>query len=318
MIGKIMFIDNKYKKWYDAIITKAQSRSQVLSYSEIHHILPRSLGGSDSSENLVTLSAREHFICHLLLSKFTIGNDKRKMCFAVRMMAQVTGEFQNRYTPSSRIYELIKSEISKIGHSKDTRQKISESSIGKKKTPQAIAKQIDSKLKNDTLPSSIRVKSKRKATMEANGTFPGSDSVKAKRKATMEARGTTGKGKKRSLETIEKIRLANTGRKRTSKQRLNLSIAQKNRKSYYFTEEEKQAISAKISTALRGKPKSEDHKSKLSESLRGKSPGPRSEETKQKMRKPKSEAHCKAISEGRKAKFQKIRDKNITEQLEEI
>ena len=35
-----MFIDNKYKKWYDAIITKAQSRTQVLLYSEIHHIIP--------------------------------------------------------------------------------------------------------------------------------------------------------------------------------------------------------------------------------------------------------------------------------------
>lgn len=44
-------------------------------------------------------------------------------------------------------------------------------------------------------------------------------------------------------------------------------------------------------------------KAKLSQLNKGKSPGPRSEETKQKMRKPKSEAHRKAISDGRKAKY---------------
>lgn len=313
-----MFIDNKYKKWYDAIITKAQSRTQVLLYSEIHHIIPCSLGGNNTSENLVTLSAREHFICHLLLSKFTIGDDKRKMCFAARMMAQVTREFQNRYTPSSKIYELIKSEISRIGHSKDTRQKMSESAKGKKKTPQAIAKQLASKSKNGTLPGSFGVRAKRKATMEAKGTLPSSDHVKAKRKATMEANGSSRKGKKLSLETIEKIRQSNTGKSRSPEQRLTLSIAQKNRKSYNFTEDEKRVISAKISAALRDKPKSEDHKSKLSESLKGKSPGPRSEETKQKMRKPKSEAHCRAISEGRKAKFQKIREQIHTDLLDKI
>ena len=62
-------------------------------------------------------------------------------------------------------------------------------------------------------------------------------------------------------------------------------------------------ISKKISEALKGKVKSDEHKAKLSKAIKGKSIGPKSEETKQRMRKPKSEAHRKAISESRKAMF---------------
>jgi hypothetical protein len=61
--------------------------------------------------------------------------------------------------------------------------------------------------------------------------------------------------------------------------------------------------SRKISESQKGKPKSKEHKQKLSEYFTGKSNGKRTEETKQKMRKPKSDAHRKAISEGRKAKY---------------
>jgi len=36
---------------------------------ERHHILPRSLGGQDTLENLIYLIPREHFIAHLILWK---------------------------------------------------------------------------------------------------------------------------------------------------------------------------------------------------------------------------------------------------------
>lgn len=49
------------------------------NYYENHHIIPRSLNGSNSSENLVLLTAREHFICHWLLVKiFPKGSDERR------------------------------------------------------------------------------------------------------------------------------------------------------------------------------------------------------------------------------------------------
>lgn len=38
-------------------------------YGENHHIIPRSEGGSDDASNKVKLTAREHYIAHLLLAK---------------------------------------------------------------------------------------------------------------------------------------------------------------------------------------------------------------------------------------------------------
>lgn len=79
-----MFLSNKYCRWYFKIIEKARGRnSSSLNYCERHHILPRSLGGTDDLDNIVSLTAREHFVCHLLLTKFTQGKDKRKMCYAL-------------------------------------------------------------------------------------------------------------------------------------------------------------------------------------------------------------------------------------------
>ena len=58
----MLFTANKYTRWYYDIIDRAKTR--ILSannYYEKHHIIPKSLGGSNSADNLVNLSAREHF-----------------------------------------------------------------------------------------------------------------------------------------------------------------------------------------------------------------------------------------------------------------
>ena len=115
-------------------------------------------------------------------------------------------------------------------------------------------------------------------------------------------------GRLAKTETIKKRVAKNTGKKRTPEQRLRMSLAQKGKNSTQFTEEQKNIISKKISDTHKGKPKSEEHKKKLSQVNKGRSPGPRSEETKQKMRKPKSEEHRKAISQARIAKYAALRE----------
>ena len=57
-----------YLRIYNELITRAKLRSTITP-CEIHHILPRSMGGSDDPENLVALTPREHFIAHKLLWK---------------------------------------------------------------------------------------------------------------------------------------------------------------------------------------------------------------------------------------------------------
>jgi len=58
---------------YQRLIAKAKERTCPEGYVEKHHILPRALGGSDDSSNLVVLTSREHFIAHALLAKIHGG-----------------------------------------------------------------------------------------------------------------------------------------------------------------------------------------------------------------------------------------------------
>jgi len=108
-----MFLQNKYTIYYYNIIYKAQARNiftkkqakEILGYSENHHIIPKCLGGTNSKENTIFLTAREHFICHLLLVNMVLGKSKYKMAYALNRMLTFSTK-HNRYIPSSKLYEL--------------------------------------------------------------------------------------------------------------------------------------------------------------------------------------------------------------------
>lgn len=84
-----IYKQNKYTKWYYKIIQKAIARSILRVYieGEIHHIIPKSLGGLNDKHNLVKLTYREHYICHLLLTKMCSDkNHEIKMCWALHRL----------------------------------------------------------------------------------------------------------------------------------------------------------------------------------------------------------------------------------------
>jgi hypothetical protein len=104
-----MYLQNKYTYWYYNIIQHAQTRLLPDDvYIEKHHIIPRSLGGNNSKSNIVNLTAREHFICHLLLTKMNVGNAMYKMIHALNMITNVKNIGKGRYIPSSRMYEYVR------------------------------------------------------------------------------------------------------------------------------------------------------------------------------------------------------------------
>jgi hypothetical protein len=80
-----MFNDNKYKRWYYDIINSAKlkNRSKKDMYYESHHIIPRCMGGGDNSDNLVLLTAREHFIVHLMLVRMVRDEMVYKLVHAI-------------------------------------------------------------------------------------------------------------------------------------------------------------------------------------------------------------------------------------------
>jgi hypothetical protein len=108
-----MFKQNKYTKWYHNIINRAKLENRVKlknQYFESHHIIPKSLGGNNSKQNIVLLTAREHFIIHCLLLKMCINDhDKRKMSLAFYRMKQ-SNTLNNRIG-NGKLYEKIKKNI---------------------------------------------------------------------------------------------------------------------------------------------------------------------------------------------------------------
>ena len=121
-----MFIENKYSTWYYNIINKSKNRL-LTGYKEKHHILPRCLGGKDNKDNLVELTAREHFIVHMLLCKFTKGESKRSMLYAFKCMCYYKKDGRD-YKINSRIAQKLRSELK---FSKEHKIKMSEVKKGK-------------------------------------------------------------------------------------------------------------------------------------------------------------------------------------------
>jgi hypothetical protein len=76
------------------------------------------MGGSNDKENLVELTAREHFICHWLLIKMTEGEDRSKMLYALNGM-KAENKCQQRYHTkiTARVYEKYRIEHAE-NHSK--------------------------------------------------------------------------------------------------------------------------------------------------------------------------------------------------------
>ena len=95
------FIQNKYFYLYLKILSKPDTTG----YTEKHHILPKSIGGSDSKTNLIQITSRKHFLVHYLLTKCVKQKTPSwySMVKAFNMMS-VTSPQHQRYI-NSKLYE---------------------------------------------------------------------------------------------------------------------------------------------------------------------------------------------------------------------
>lgn len=101
-----------YQRIYNQLVERAQSRI-LEGYKEKHHILPKCMGGNNSKENLVELTAREHFLFHVLLCEIYPKNIKLYQALWL-MSTNKNKKEGKRYKVSSRVYERIKIIASKI------------------------------------------------------------------------------------------------------------------------------------------------------------------------------------------------------------
>ena len=106
-----MFKSNKYTKWYKLIIESAQlsDRKYDTRIHEKHHIVPKSIGGDNTKQNLSILTHKEHYVCHLLLTKMCLNeSDHRKMLYAFYCMGNKMSK-HNHYT--SRNFVSVKQQF---------------------------------------------------------------------------------------------------------------------------------------------------------------------------------------------------------------
>jgi hypothetical protein len=148
----------KYEKWYNSIVNKARARDWNKTtpgvYLEKHHVVPKCFGGSNTKDNIIFITAKEHFICHLLLVKIqTQPERKMKMIYALYRMCGVCHE--DRKVMSSRWFENVRKMMSEkcsgknhpqygtvhprkdIPRTAEVREKIRLSNTGKKYGPQS-------------------------------------------------------------------------------------------------------------------------------------------------------------------------------------
>jgi len=73
-----------YLRIYDRFIaSRKANQTPSCAYVEVHHIKPRSLGGTDEPDNLIRLTPEDHFFAHLLLAKGYRRRDLRAACIAL-------------------------------------------------------------------------------------------------------------------------------------------------------------------------------------------------------------------------------------------
>lgn len=189
-------LQNRYTKWYISIINKAINRTdyqlslyrrkltakEQFGYTECHHILPNCFCSSKQKTdiyNLIHLTAKEHYICHLLLCEMFEGNKKYKMYSSFVMMNYGLAATQisaNSYSLRRKYAALAMSFYFK-GKPKTVaaRKKLSE--YGKERlwvTDGVISKRIR---KGEDLPSGFSLGRLKNIDNETGGTLEGNKKI---------------------------------------------------------------------------------------------------------------------------------------------
>lgn len=135
---KVLTIMN-YQKIHDSIIKRAKTR-KLEGYKERHHVIPRCLGGTDDNENLIELTAREHFLVHKLLCE--IYPDNKQLFYGYYAMSHLKSDIQHEraYKIGAREFERVRLQHSEyvskhmLGKvlSESTKQKLRDVNLGKK------------------------------------------------------------------------------------------------------------------------------------------------------------------------------------------
>jgi uncharacterized protein YlaI len=199
-------------------------------YFELHHIIPKSLGGSNKKSNLVLLTAKEHFIAHLLLFKMHTGKDKAKMANALFKMCSNNPSQQRQF--NARYYEFSKRMLSQYQSGENS------TFFGKKHSTETLRKQSESKIGNKN-PAFGKVPWNKGLTKDTSESMK-----KISEKQQERYKDTTHRvGKKHSEETKQKLSKLHHGIPKSPEHKEKLSLANQGKT---ISESAKEKMSKKL------------------------------------------------------------------------
>ena len=237
-----IFINNKYTKWYFNIIDNARNNI-YLDYTENHHIIPKcmftcfdslSAINPDDTSNIIRLSAREHFICHILLPNMVESIFLKKKLFHALHAMRRANQSQPRHILSSWEFDYVRRNYStsRKGVARPQtlaeRQKRSNTLMGHK-----VSNETKEKIRKANTGRILSIEHRLKLIEARKNYPPQSIETRSKRSNTL-------MGHKVSNETKEKIRKANTGRKFSTE--VNISKGDKFRNSMWIVKLDEKPI----------------------------------------------------------------------------
>lgn len=238
-----------YHRHYALLIARSKDRT-LSGPTELHHIVPRCMGGSNHKSNLAALTPEEHFVAHQLLTKMYPNHLGLATAAAAMALDQRNGTRSN-----NKLYGWLRRRAARAESIRRT---------GVKRTPETIRNMSIAAKASEAI----------KAHNAKNIGVPRSEEIRRKLS--------------KAAKSSEKAKLARSamhsrkkGVPRTSEERAKMSASHTGKKQ---TKEHCERISA----ALKGRTFSDGHRANLSKANTGK-PGTRlgaklSEETKAKMR----------------------------------
>lgn len=170
---------------YQRFIDRLKNQS-VNGYAEMHHIVPRGLGGSDDADNLIRLTARQHYVAHWMLARAMGGAAARSF-----FMMSNFGKYGK---VNSITYEIARKEYA---------NKVSEQMAIKPNIP-AFTPEHREKLRQAKLGKKLSEETKRKVGDGQRGRKL-SDETRQRISDALKGKATRGTGWKHSEETKKKM-----------------------------------------------------------------------------------------------------------------
>jgi len=190
---------NKYQRIYNSLMAHAIFRGKIDGYKEVHHIKPKSMGGTDDYWNLVQLTAREHFIAHCMLARIHGGT---------QWLPVLHFKGANKAYFNSRLYETARLKVSDMKKGCDPWNKGSTGGVWSEARREAQKYVVYQGLSEEAKAKHRKPKSAEHAE----------NIRKAKLNQSMETRAklsVAALGRKMSLEAVEKMRLTKIGHKQS-------------------------------------------------------------------------------------------------------